>query len=166
MIYKLREWLRDEDFYPYVEESERDSQIESLNEMEEWLYEDGADAKYTVYQEKEKNLTALFNKYNSRKDEAEARPELIENTKTFMNKIMERVQEWNESKPWITEEEKKDVFDKIDEFKKWLDDQVEEQGSKPTHEDPLFTQKDVRKKASSIKKLFEKVKSKKRPDPP
>lgn len=49
MIYQMREWLREEENEPYVQESQRESYIEQLNELEDWLYDDGADANYTVY---------------------------------------------------------------------------------------------------------------------
>jgi len=49
MIYKMREWLREDDNADFVEESVREERIEKLAEMEDWLYEDGADANYTVY---------------------------------------------------------------------------------------------------------------------
>jgi hypothetical protein len=49
MIYKLRDWLRDEDNEQYVQESVREAEMENLSELEDWLYEDGASANYTVY---------------------------------------------------------------------------------------------------------------------
>ena len=67
MIYKMREWLRDDENAPYVEESQRESYIEQMNELEDWLYEDGANANYTVYQDKYKNMTQDFDKFNNRK---------------------------------------------------------------------------------------------------
>lgn len=42
MIYKLKDWLREDDNAPYVEEAERDSKMEELSEMEDWLYDEGA----------------------------------------------------------------------------------------------------------------------------
>lgn len=57
MLYKLREWLREDENEPYVEESQRETYIESLNEMEDWLYEDGANVDYKIYEEKHKNLS-------------------------------------------------------------------------------------------------------------
>ena len=57
MIYKLRDWLREDDYAPYVEESEREKLIEYLGEQEDWLYDDGANQNHSVYQQMEKNLT-------------------------------------------------------------------------------------------------------------
>lgn len=67
MIYKMRDWLRDDDNADYVEESIREEKITNLTEMEDWLYEDGADANYTVYEEKHKELSKEFEKLDNRK---------------------------------------------------------------------------------------------------
>lgn len=42
MIYRYREWLREEENEPFVLEEKRESMIEYLTEKEDWLYEDGA----------------------------------------------------------------------------------------------------------------------------
>lgn len=52
MIYKMKDWLREEDNEPFVEEAERESQMEKLNEWEEWLYDEGANQPFTIYQER------------------------------------------------------------------------------------------------------------------
>ena len=49
MIYKMRSWLREDENTPYVKEDLIEEKIENLTAMEDWLYEDGADANYTVY---------------------------------------------------------------------------------------------------------------------
>jgi len=80
MIYKLKDFLREEDNEPYVKEDKRDTYMESLTEMEDWLYEDGADQNYTVYNAKAKNLTDDYNVYYAIKSEHESRPEILEKT--------------------------------------------------------------------------------------
>ena len=41
-IYKMRDFLREEENEIFVEQEEREKYIEQLNEWEEWLYEDGS----------------------------------------------------------------------------------------------------------------------------
>jgi len=43
MLYFLRGWLREDENEVYVEEGVRNQHIEKLNELEDWLYEDGSD---------------------------------------------------------------------------------------------------------------------------
>ena len=42
---------------------------------------------------------------------------------------MEKVAKLAEAKPWLTDDELKDVTDKIDEIRKWFDAQIEKQES-------------------------------------
>lgn len=60
LVYQFRGWLREEENEEYVVEEERESWIEKLNEMEDWLYEDGADANFTVYRKKREELNTDF----------------------------------------------------------------------------------------------------------
>lgn len=41
-IYTMRDWLREDENMPYVEEATRDAYIEKLTEWEDWLYDEGA----------------------------------------------------------------------------------------------------------------------------
>ncbi len=81
------------------------------------MYEDGANANYTVYQDKYKNMTKDYEKFNNRKVQDAERPKAVEATEKALKKVEEKVAEMKESKPWITEEEKKDVLDKMKEIK-------------------------------------------------
>jgi hypothetical protein len=45
-----------------------------------------------------------------------------------------------EKKPWIGAEEGKDLFDKIDETRTWLDDKTTEQSKLGQASDPVVTQ--------------------------
>ena len=56
-IYTIRDWLREDENMPYVDESVRDAYIEKLTEWEDWLYEDGANQNYSVYEKMHKNMT-------------------------------------------------------------------------------------------------------------
>lgn len=80
MIYKLRDWLREEENHPFVKEEIREQYIEQLTEMEDWLYEDGADANYTVYNKKAENMTRDYNTYDRLKQEFEVRQTVLERT--------------------------------------------------------------------------------------
>lgn len=146
MIYKLRDWLREDENAPYVEEGERDSYIERLTELEDWLYEDGADANYTVYGGKAKNMTKDFDRFNNRKVLDEERPKSVESARKVLTKILDKVAEMKDAKPWITDEEKKDVTEKLEEVKKWLEETLEAQDKLAKHEDPVFKPADMNKK--------------------
>lgn len=73
MIYKFREWLREDENAPYIKEDDKDALIESLTESEDWLYEDGANQNHTTYESMEKNLTLKMKVFVSRQHEHEMR---------------------------------------------------------------------------------------------
>jgi len=146
MIYKLRDWLREDDNAPFVEEGERDGYIERLTELEDWLYEDGADANYTVYEGKAKNMTKDFDRFNNRKVLDEERPKSVESARKVLTKILDKVAEMKDAKPWITDEEKKDVTEKLEEVKKWLEETLVAQDKLAKHEDPVFKPAEMNKK--------------------
>jgi hypothetical protein len=41
-------------------------------------------------------------------------------------------------KPWIKEEKKKDVIEKLNDASEWLDDMISQQTKVALHEDPVF----------------------------
>lgn len=67
MIYKMRSWLREDEHADFVEADTLEERIDNLTALEDWLYEDGASANYTVYEDKYKGLAKDFEKLETRK---------------------------------------------------------------------------------------------------
>ena len=89
LIYEFRDFLRDESNFQYVKESDRDSLMDKLEKGEDWLYDEGSDVGYKVYQEKNYELLSDYSKYKKRKEQAKDRenkvPQYLEdlqNTRT------------------------------------------------------------------------------------
>jgi len=70
-LYAFREFLDDEENAKYVPEERREAISEKLTKMEEWLYEEGANAQSTIYQRKKTELLEDFDKFKKRKEEHE-----------------------------------------------------------------------------------------------
>merc|ERR1711937_1010948 len=66
----------------------------------------------------------------------------------------------------ITEEEKSDVYARIESARKWLSDKVDVQAEKKGHEDPVFTSEEVPLQTRPIQKLISKLSKKPKPKPP
>lgn len=165
MIYKLKDFLNEDENHKYVEEAERLIYIETLSETEEWLYDEGSDMNYTVYNNKAKNLTDDYNKYNHLKTEHSYRSEILEKTEKAMQAYEAKIEDLRVNKTWITEEEFKDVTDKIVDLREWLVNKTEAQEQLKLTEEPVLKAEDVVKKMKVLKKLYTKVASKKRPKP-
>lgn len=44
-----------------------------------------------------------------------------------------------EKKPWISEDDAKDLFDKIEDMRNWLDEKIEAQANEGLAAEPVFT---------------------------
>lgn len=166
MIYKLKDWLREEENWPFVKEDERETYLEQLTEMEDWLYEDGSDMNYTVYQDKAKNITRDFNKFDGLKQGEIFRSQIVEKTNEALIAYENRLEDIKVNKTWITEEEVSDVQSKIDDLRVWLKNQTETQDKLEKYETPAFNADQVVKQMKALKKLYTKVSGKKKPKPP
>lgn len=165
LIYKLREWLREDDNAPYVKEDERESMIEHLSEREDWLYEEGAQQNHTTYDNLAKNLSAVLDKYQSRQAEHEKRDKVNSIVAEAMQEYDKKLEDLKDTKPWVTEQERQDVKDKMNEIQAWLQKQMAEQEKRQLFEDPVFKSGDVVKKMANLKKVYTTVSNKKKPKP-
>jgi len=92
--------------------------------MEDWLYEDGADANYTVYRKKREELEKDFVVYQKRETFDKEKDKTVESSTKVLTKIIDKVAEMQEKKPWIAEEERKDILDRVEEVRKWMEDEL------------------------------------------
>lgn len=78
-IYELRGKLSsDDDLATYILENERSVLIKSLDDMENWLYDEGEECNRQVYQDKLAELKSKGEPIQTRKVEHELRPHVIE----------------------------------------------------------------------------------------
>ena len=61
-VYNLRDKL-DNDYKEFVEESERKTLISSLNDLENWLYDEGGDEERSVYAKKLEELKVMSSRH-------------------------------------------------------------------------------------------------------
>lgn len=78
-MYELRGKLSSEDeLAPYILENDREALIRQLDDMENWLYEDGDDCNRQVYLDKLAELKSKGEPIQNRRIENEVRPAVIE----------------------------------------------------------------------------------------
>jgi len=108
-------------------------------------------------------MTKDMSKYEARKNWNAQSKSMIDKTQKSIANYRKKIEALKESKPWITEDERNDVMEKVTDFDTWFADVVsKEEGLKP-HEDSKLEIKDVMKKAKDLQKLFTKVSGKKKP---
>jgi len=70
--------------------------------MEDWLYEDGAEANYTVMENKTAELQKDFDVYTGRKNLLENLEALVAKAKKSIAKTEEKTEALKDDKVWIT----------------------------------------------------------------
>lgn len=92
-VYELRGKLSSEDeLAPYVLESDRSKMVHHLDEMENWLYEEGEECNRQVYQDKLADLKGKGEPIQNRKVESELRPIVIEDFAKSLQQCMKAIE--------------------------------------------------------------------------
>jgi len=166
LIYEFRSWLNDDDNAIYVPADERETLIKKCNEAEDWLYEDGSDVGYKVYQEKTYDLKKDYTKFKGRQEAKEKREAAVKKATEQLTTLRDKVSELSEKKPWITESERNDVLDRVNETREWLEGKVAEQEKQRLDEEPVLQANDILARTKKVQALFKKVSTKSKPKKP
>ncbi|XP_071701941.1 heat shock 70 kDa protein 17-like [Rutidosis leptorrhynchoides] len=143
-IYATREKLDYLDELQTVSSTEqRQSFVEKLDEVQDWLYTDGEDATATQFQERLDQLKAIGDPIFFRYKELTARPEASQSARQYFTELKEIVSEWELKKPWIPKEKIDKVLNGAEDFKKWLNDKEAEQQKISASSTPAFTSQEV-----------------------
>lgn len=123
-IYALRTWLQEDENLDFTTESERESWVEKCNSELEWFDDEGFNAKRQEFNARGKVLEKQWTAFKDRKVEHERRNEVVPQVMELLRKMKDDLPGILESKTWISEEEGKDAFDRVEETLKWLDDKL------------------------------------------
>ncbi|KAH7485357.1 Heat shock 70 kDa protein 17 [Phytophthora ramorum] len=144
-------------------------QVESLQskleETEEWLYEDGEKVDAAEYKKKMDTLDSDLSAILFRVAEMKELPIAINTAQEYAFSTRELMNEWSTSKPQVTEEERSDVAEKLDELEAWLTESAESQKAAPKHEKPVVASTDVAKKVQGVKKFVAILAKRPKPQP-
>ncbi|PIN20377.1 Molecular chaperones GRP170/SIL1, HSP70 superfamily [Handroanthus impetiginosus] len=145
-IYSTKDKLESEEFAKISSEKERQSFLEKLNEVEDWLYTDGEDASASEFQERLDMLKAIGDPIFFRYNELTARPAASEHAERYLKELQEIVQGWEKNKPWLPKERIDEVVRGAEKFKNWLSDKEAEQQKTSGFSKPAFTSDEVYEK--------------------
>lgn len=166
-IYKIKNKLiDDEDNIAKVTNEAQREELKKLSEDgEEWLYDDGYNADLATMEAKYAELSTPAEKVWSRLKEMTERPAATKDMLTKLTKVEDLIGKWKDSMPQITDEEKGDVKQKIEDIRKWISDKEAEQAKKASHEDPIFSSEEVPSQSKPLERLIAKLMKKPKPKP-
>merc|ERR1712038_122045 len=167
-IYDMRDKIISESqLAPYGTDSEKNTFSTALEQTENWLYEDGFDAKKSVYSEKLDGLKKLGDPMQMRQSEAQARP----NAMSVLQRTVEKYQSWvntsaaEEQYSHITDEEWTKVREVCDSTSSWMYEAMDKQGSLSLSENPVVTVAEINGKSNEITKIASPIMHKPKPKP-
>jgi len=167
-IYHIRNRLIDDEelVAKVTTEEQREALRQSAEDAEEWMFDDGYTADLATYEAKYLDLSEPAEKVFFRMAELTARPAAIDALSKKLNKIEELMTKWATTMPHITEEERREVLDKVEEVALWIVDKNEAQEATELTEDPAFTSEEVPGQTKRIESLVAKLMKKPKPKPP
>nr|DAD33887.1 TPA_asm: hypothetical protein HUJ06_012738 [Nelumbo nucifera] len=156
-IYATREKLESSEEIEKISTSqERQSFVEKLDEVQEWLYTDGEDASATEFQERLDFLKAIGDPIFFRLNELGTRPAASEHARRYLGELKQIISDWEKkaeqqkisgfNKPAFTSEE---VYDKVIDLQDKVASINKIPKPKPKVEKPLKNEADSKEKNTS-----------------
>ena len=166
-IYRIKNKLVDDEeaITAVSTKEQRDLLLKSANDAEEWMYDEGYDADYETYKKKYDELTEPAEKIFFRMQEVPARAEAIAALKDKLKKVTALMLKWETTMPQVTEEERKEVNDKVEAVEKWIKEKEEAQAAADPAADPVFTSAEVPLQTQDIQALVGKLSRRPKPAP-
>ncbi|PIN21150.1 Molecular chaperones HSP105/HSP110/SSE1, HSP70 superfamily [Handroanthus impetiginosus] len=148
-VYETRNKLLDT-YRSFATNSEKEGISSSLQQTEEWLYEDGDDEAEYVYAEKLEDLKKMVDPIESRYKDEEARALA---TRNLLNCISEYRMAAGSLPPG-----ERDVFiGECNKAEEWLQEKIQQQDSLPKNADPILWSSEITRKAEALNEMYKHV---------
>ncbi|EPS62237.1 hypothetical protein M569_12554, partial [Genlisea aurea] len=161
-VYDFRNKLRDK-YAEFVKDSEREQFIAKLQEVEDWLYEDGEDETKEVYVAKLDELKKVGDPIEERYREHAERGSVIGQLSDYINMYRDIAVSKDPKFDHIDFEGKQKVLNECLEAEAWLREKKQRQDSLPKHEPPHLLSDDVKKKADALDRFCRPIVTKPKP---
>ncbi|KAL5576408.1 hypothetical protein UlMin_018107 [Ulmus minor] len=163
-VYDLRNKLNDK-YYDFVTASEREEFLAKLQEVEDWLYEDGEDETKGVYIAKLEELKKQGDPIVERFKESIERGTVIDQLVYCINSYREVAMSNDAKFDHIDLSEKQKVVNECAAAEQWLREKKQQQDSLPKYATPVLTSAEIRKKAEAVDSICRPIMMKPKPAP-
>ncbi|CAL0322034.1 unnamed protein product [Lupinus luteus] len=163
-VYDMRNKLN-EKYQEYVIAQEREEFIAKLQEVEDWLYEDGEDETKGVYVAKLEELKKQGDPIEQRYKEYTERGSVVDQLVYCINSYREAVMSNDPKFDHIDINEKEKVLNECVEAENWLREKKQQQDSLPKYATPVLLSADIRNKAEAIDRFCKPIMTKPKPKP-
>lgn len=150
----------------YVKEKDREKFSKALDQMEDWLYEDGEDETKGVYTAKMEELKKMGDPIELRKAEDMQRQDAVSALQAVAVQFRDAAVSGDEQFSHIKEADLKKVASESDKALKWLDDKVQQQSKLGKSDNPCLLSNDIYKKRDMLDRLCVPILNQPKPTPP
>ncbi|CAL9104957.1 unnamed protein product [Musa textilis] len=164
-VYDMRNKLYDK-YQDFVTPTEKEALIMKLQEVEDWLYEDGEDETKGVYVAKLEELKKTGDPVEERYKEWTERGPAIDQLAYCINSFREVALSSDPKFDHIDLAEKQKVINECGEAEAWLREKKQQQDALPKYANPVLLSPDLKIKAETLDRFCKPIMTKPRPAPP
>lgn len=169
-VYELRGKLSSEDeLASFVTDNDRNHLINQLDQMENWLYEDGEDCNRQEYHDKLHSLKNQGDPIQSRRNEFDMRPCVMEDfakTIQLAGKAADQIKNKDPKYAHLTDDEVHKLINSIQESHKWLEQTRVTLNSASRYVAPPVTVSQIRTEHTNFENIITPILNKPIPKPP
>ncbi|XP_062179844.1 heat shock 70 kDa protein 15-like [Phragmites australis] len=163
-VYDMRNKLYDK-YNDFVTPEEKEGLIAKLQEVEDWLYEDGEDETKGVYIAKLEELKKIGDPIEARYKEWMERGSAVDQLVYCINSFREAALSNDQKFDHIDISEKQKVINECSEAENWLREKKQQQDVLPKHSNPVLLVSDLKKKAETLDRFCRPILTKPKPAP-
>ncbi|KAL6996498.1 hypothetical protein U1Q18_006630 [Sarracenia purpurea var. burkii] len=164
-VYDMRNKLNDK-YQGFVTDLEREEFSAKLQEVEDWLYEDGEDETKGVYIAKLEELKKQGDPIEERYKEYTERGSFVDQLVYCINSYREAAMSSDPKFDHIDLVEKQKVLNECVEAEAWLREKKQQQDSLPKYVTPALLSADVKRKAEALDRFCRPLMTKPKPAKP
>lgn len=167
-VYDTRNKLQGGPLERFVVESEREAICSQLNDLENWLYEDGEDCDRDTYANKLKALQTQTNPIKERANDYELCPSVFDELKYAISNARAAVNEFKKGSAkydHLTETEFINIAEHADKAQKWLDTHLAKFAQSPRTVDSPVKVAEIRHEVQTVNTCVNSVINRPKPKP-
>uniref|UniRef100_A0A0D9UXK1 Uncharacterized protein n=1 Tax=Leersia perrieri TaxID=77586 RepID=A0A0D9UXK1_9ORYZ len=163
-VYDMRNKLYDK-YNDFVMAEDKEAFIAKLQEVEDWLYEDGEDETKGVYVAKLEELKKVGDPIEARYKEWMDRGPAIDQLAYCITSFRDAALSKDPKFDHIDIEEKQKVINECSDAEAWLREKRQQQDALPKHANPVLLSSDIKKKAETVDRFCKPIMMKPKPAP-
>ncbi|GAX78376.1 hypothetical protein CEUSTIGMA_g5818.t1 [Chlamydomonas eustigma] len=162
-LYSLRNKMYDS-LSPYIKESEKDALVCTLQEVEDWLYDEGEDTTKSVYISKLEELKKIGNPIESRYNEDLQRGPAANTLRQAAEAYLAFSKQDSANQPQINVADRQMVAKEAEAVLKWISEKEALQSSQEKWMEPVLLTNDILKKKDTLDRVCKTISTKPVPD--